>query len=55
MSQVLVLTDAELQVVAAATVLTPDMANMPFTVTEDMVIKAIHRVDSLAKGLKSLS
>ena len=55
MSQVLVLTDAELQVIAAATVLTPDMANMPFTVTEDMVIKAIHRVDSLAKCLKSLS
>lgn len=52
MSQVVALTEVELQVVAAATVLTPDMENMPFTVTEDMVIKAIHRVDSLANGLK---
>lgn len=53
MSQVVSLTKEELQIVAAATILTPDIKNMPFKVTEDMVIKAIYRVDSLAKGLKS--
>lgn len=53
MSQVIELTKEELQVVAAATILTPDMKNMPFTVTEDMVLQAIRRVDSLSSGLKA--
>ena len=53
MSQVLELTDEELHVVAVATILTPDMKNLPFTVNEDMVIKAIRRVDSLSNSLKS--
>lgn len=53
LSQLLDLTAEELTVVAAATILTPDMKNMPFTVTTDMVLQAIRRVDSLAGSLKA--
>lgn len=51
-SQIVALTQEDLKVVAAATILTPDIKNMPFTVTEDMVIKAIQRVDNLASSFK---
>jgi len=50
LSQIVELTDEELHTVAQATLLTPDMKNMPFAVTEDMVIAAVRRVDRLAQG-----
>ncbi len=54
MSQIVALTEEELQVIAAETIATPDMENMPFTVTKDMVIQAIRRVDSLSESLNFL-
>lgn len=49
LEQIVNLTEEELQTVAQAIVLTPDMKNMPFLVTEDMVLKAIQRVNCLAQ------
>jgi glycerol dehydrogenase-like iron-containing ADH family enzyme len=48
--QIVELTDEELHTVARAILLTPDMKNMPFTATEDMIINAIHRVERLAQS-----
>lgn len=49
LKQLLPLTEGELKLVAAAILLTPDMKNMPFAVTEDMIVKAVRRVDKLAE------
>ena len=51
LNELIALTDDELRQVAAATMLTPDMVNMPFRVTEEMIIAATHRVDALSQGL----
>ena len=48
LNELIELTETELRQVAAATMLTPDMINMPFRVTEEMIIAAIRRVDSLS-------
>lgn len=50
LDQIFNLTQAELQTVAQAILLTPDMKNMLFAATEDMVLKAIQRVNCLARA-----
>jgi glycerol dehydrogenase len=52
LAQIIILSEEELHTVARAILLTPDMKNMPFAVTEDMVIKAVRRVDLLAQSRK---
>ncbi|AUH00056.1 iron-containing alcohol dehydrogenase family protein [Pectobacteriaceae bacterium C52] len=43
------LTEDELKTIVRASVVAPDMANLPFSVTEDMIHQAIHRVEALAE------
>ncbi|ADM99411.1 Glycerol dehydrogenase [Dickeya dadantii 3937] len=45
------LSEAELTAIVRASVDAPDMANMPFTVTEQRVRQAIHRVETLATSV----
>jgi glycerol dehydrogenase-like iron-containing ADH family enzyme len=52
LAQLIALSEEELHIVASAILLTPDMKNMPFDVSEDMVIKAVRRVDRLARSRK---
>lgn len=52
LSQIADLSEAELHKVAKASLLSPDMKNMPFTVTENMVVNAIRKVDRLAQSLR---
>lgn len=51
--QIVELSEAELQAVVKATLLTPDMKNMPFAVTGEMILQAIQRVDLLAEKRKN--
>ena len=46
--------EQELQLVAEVAVRSPDMRNMPFNVTEEMVIKAIKHVDALGREVTAL-
>ena len=50
--QVVELTEEELHAVAKATLLTPDLKNMPFAITEEMILQAISRVDHLSEQRK---
>ena len=52
LNEIVTLSEAELQIVAEAILATPDMTNMPFEVTKEMVLEAIHRVEQLARKLK---
>lgn len=52
LKQIVELSDAELRIVAQATLLTPDVKNMPFSITEEMILKAIERVERLVQGAK---
>lgn len=51
LDQIVNLTEAELQTVAQAIMLTFDMKNKLFAATEDMVLKAIQRVNCLARAV----
>ena len=51
LAQIAQLTDEDLQLVAKVAVNAPDMANMPFKVTESMVIEAIKRIDDLGQQI----
>lgn len=48
LKELMVLTDEQLQLVAEATLLTPDVKNMPFAIDAEMIVKAVRRVDALA-------
>lgn len=52
LTDIVILSPTEMQLVAEAILLTPDMKNMPFTATTDMVLAAVSRVEQLAAQFK---
>lgn len=52
LKQIVELSEKELRIVAQATLQTPDVKNMPFAITEDMILKAIDRVERLVQAAK---
>ena len=54
LAQIAQVNEQDLQLVAEVAVRSPDMRNMPFNVTEEMVIKAIKHVDALGREVTAL-